>query len=473
MNLGMARYMAGHPAEAVAPLRKAVQLSPGLAPASLFLGASLLDLGRPQEAVPSLQKAVTAMPDNADAREMLARGQLMLSRFSSAAASYRILSELQPQNPKSGYGIAKCYEGLTEELLAALQRQAPDSPVLELLVADLAVTQEKYAAALAIYRRVMAHPPVGGLHEAVADLYERAGKNEWAIAERRKPEPRSPGGCAARPGECEFLRGRFREALAAGTRAATPSGRYWAIRAANRLATDAVAHLETLPPSIGLHLIKAEIAQSRRDYPDAVTEVRAALALAPGDPAIETALAEALLHAHDLKEAIGLLDRLNRNTPGDASLLLILGDALVEDQQSDRAIPFLEQAVKASAARRRRRPCWLAAPTFRRGATRSRCRFFRPPPQPTRTVTCTISLRAPTRPCSARRMPRGRWPYTSESRRSRRSPRPRPRRNRHSRRRNNASDARVRPRGRAQVAPRRLGFVRDGHRSFGSVTVRI
>ena len=135
MNLGMARYMAGHPAEAVAPLRKAVQLSPGLAPASLFLGASLLDLGRPQEAVPSLQKAVTAMPDNADAREMLARGQLMLSRFSSAAASYRTLSELQPQNPKSWYGIAKCYEGLTEELLAALQRQAPDSPVLELLVA--------------------------------------------------------------------------------------------------------------------------------------------------------------------------------------------------------------------------------------------------------------------------------------------------------------------------------------------------
>ena len=78
--------------------------------------------------------------------------------------------------------------------------------------------------------------------------------------------------------------------------------------------------------------------------------MRAALALAPGDPAIETALAEALLHAHDLKEAIGLLDRLNRNTPGDASLLLILGDALVEDQQLDRAIPFLEQAVKASGA---------------------------------------------------------------------------------------------------------------------------
>ena len=350
MNLGMARYMAGHPADALAPLQKATRLKPTLAPASLFLGATLLDLGRPKEAVPSLQKAVTAMPDNADAREMLARGQLMLSRFSSAAASYRALSDLQPDNPKGWYGIAKSYEGLTEELLAALQEQAPNSPLLDLLVADVAVTQDKFGAALAIYRRVLSDPPVGGLHEAVADLYDRAGKSDWALAERRKAEARPPARCAARPGECEFLGGRFREAVAVGTRAATPASRYWAIRAANHLATEAVAHLETLAPSIELHLIKAEIAQSRRQYPDAVKEVRDALALAPGNPAIETALAEALLRAHDLKEAIPLLERLNREHHGDASLLLMLGDALVEEQQLDRAIPVLEQAAKAPDA---------------------------------------------------------------------------------------------------------------------------
>jgi len=347
LNLGMARYMGGHPAEAVAPLRKALQISPSLASASLFLGAALLDLGRPQEAVPALQKAVTAMPSNADAREMLARGQLMLSRFSGAAASYLALTGLQPENPKSWYGIAKSYEGLAEELLAAVQRQSPDSPVLELLVADVAVTQEKFSAALAIYRRVEANPPVGGLHEAIADLYERAGKPDWAATERRKSEVRTPARCAARPGECEFLAGRFREAIAAGTRAATPAGRYWAIRSANRLATEAVAHLETLPPSIELHLIKAEIAQSRGQRPDAVREVRDALALAPGNPVIETALAEALLGAHNLDEALPLLQKLTRASPGDPALLLMFGDGLVERQQLDEAIPVLEAAVKA------------------------------------------------------------------------------------------------------------------------------
>ena len=350
MNLGMARYMAGAPGDAVAPLQKAVQLNPSLAPASLFLGASLLDLGRPKEAVPPLQKAVTAMPDNGDAFEMLARAQLALSRFTSAAASYRRLSSLQPENPTAWYGVVKSYEGLSEEQLAALQQQAPSSLLLELLVADVAVSQEKYAAALAIYRRVLTAPPVGGLHDAVADLYDRAGHSDWAVVERRKAEAHPAARCASRPGECEFLAGHYRDAIAAGMRAATPAGRYWTIRAANRLAIEALAHLETLPPSIELHLVKADIAQSRGQYPDAVQEVREALALAPGNPALETALAEALLHAHDLKTAIPLLERLDRERPGDPSLLLMLGDALVEDQQLDRAIPVLEQANRAPHA---------------------------------------------------------------------------------------------------------------------------
>jgi predicted Zn-dependent protease len=346
LNLGMARYMAGHPAEAVAPLKKAVQLNPAAAPASLFLGASLLDLGQPKEAVALLQKAVTAMPSNGDAREMLARAQLMLSRFQNAAASYRALSRIEPENPKAWYGMAKSYEGLAEQLLATLQQQSPDSPVLELLVADVAVTQDKFPAALAIYRRVLANPPVGGLHDAVADLYDQAGKHEWAATERKKAEARTPARCAARPGECEFLSGKYREAVDAGVRAATPAGRYWAIRGANRLATDAVAHLETLPASIELHLIKAEIAQSRAQYPDAVREVRAAVALAPGNPTIETALAEALLRAHNLEEALPLLERLTASNPDDPGLLLMYGDGLMEHQEFDRAIPFLERAVK-------------------------------------------------------------------------------------------------------------------------------
>ena len=228
MNLGMARYMAGHPADALPPIQKAARLRPALAPASLFLGAALLDLGRAREALLPLQRAVTALPQNADAREMLARAYLERSQFTSASVHYRMLTTMQPVNPKAWYGLARTYEGIAREALGALQRQAPDSSLLELVVADVAVTQEKFGAALAIYRRALDSPtPVGGLHEAVAELYERAGKPEWAAAESRKIRRRSDAGCAARQAECDFLAGRFRESLAAALRSPTAVGRSW------------------------------------------------------------------------------------------------------------------------------------------------------------------------------------------------------------------------------------------------------
>ena len=351
MNLGMALYMAGHPADALPPLQKAVRLSPALAPASLFLGAALLDLGRARDALRPLQHAVTALPQNADAREMLARAYLERSQFTSASVHYRMLTTMQPVNPKAWYGLARTYQSIAEEALGALQRQSLDSSLLELVVADVAVTQEKFGAALAIYRRALdGTTPVGGLHEAVAELYERAGKPEWAAAESRKVSRRSTAECAARQAECDFLAGRFRESLAAALRSPTAVGRYWVIRSANRLATEAVARLETLPPSVELHLIRGELAQSRGRYTESVTEVRAALELSPGSSTIETALAEALLHAHNLDEALPLLERLNREHPADGPLLLMYGDALVQSQQLERAIPILEDAVKAAGA---------------------------------------------------------------------------------------------------------------------------
>ena len=89
------------------------------------------------------------------------------------------------------------------------------------------------------------------------------------------------------------------------------------------MATDAVARLETLPPSVELHLIRAELAQSSGRNTDSVTEIRAALKLSPANPAIEIALAEALLRAHNLDEALPLLERLYRERPDDGSLALI------------------------------------------------------------------------------------------------------------------------------------------------------
>ena len=348
MNLGMARYMAGQADAAIAPLQKAAQLQPSLAPASLFLGASLLQVGRLKEAAAPLQRAVTALPENADAREMLARVKLSLSDFASAATHYRALTELDAQGAKGWYGLSRSYQGIAEEAFAALQRQAPDSPLLELLVAEVAATQDKFPAALRLYRRVLAASPhVGGVHEAVADLYTRAGKPDWAATELQRAPSRTPARCASRQAECLFLEGKYRDALRVARRVQSPVGLYWTIRAANALATESVAHLETLPASVELHLIRAEIAQAQRRPPEAVKEIRAALELEPGDPGIETALAEALVRAGNAAEAVPLLERLAREHGEDPSIAFLYGEALLHAQRIDEAIPALERAVQA------------------------------------------------------------------------------------------------------------------------------
>ena len=94
-------------------------------------------------------------------------------------------------------------------------------------------------------------------------------------------KPRTAASCATRAAECRFLDGKFRESLAAAQQSTGAAARFWAVRAANRLAVEAVGHLETLPSSVELHLIRAEIAQSRNRNPEGVTEIRAALALEP------------------------------------------------------------------------------------------------------------------------------------------------------------------------------------------------
>lgn len=351
MNLGMARYMNGGAADALSPLQKALRLQPGLAPASLFLGAALLDLGRTEEALAPLQRAVKAMPENRDAREMLARASLELARHSDATSHYRALAAADPASPKAWYGLARSYEGLAEQAFNALQAQAPDSPLLPLLLADVLVAQGRYVDALSLYREGMKGPlPVGGLHHAVADLYARAGRPEWAAAELEKVRPATPVECKTRKAECEFLAGRVLQALTAARGSATPAGRYWTVRAANRLATEALAKLEALPPSTELHLIRAEIAQTRGRHTDAVGELRAALALSPGDPSVETALAQSLVLARNFTDALPLLERLVREHPDAAPLQFLHGDALLQSQQLEPAIRGLERAVALDPA---------------------------------------------------------------------------------------------------------------------------
>ena len=296
MNLGMARYMAGHPDQALPVLRKAVRLNASLGAGlalSRRVAARPRAVCRRHGAAPA---AVTLMPKNPDAREMLARSYLGSSRPSKAAPQYRTLTTLQPSNPKAWYGLARSYEGIAEASFVGAPEGVPDSPLLKLIVADIAATQEKYPAALA---STAARSRTASRSEGCTNR-SRTSTSGPARASGPRPscakvKPRTAAYCATGAAECRVSRS------ASSARRCRPRSkstgavaRFWTVRAANRLAVEAVGHLETLPSSAELHLIRAEIAQSRSRNPEGVSEVRAALELEPGNPAIESALAEAL-----------------------------------------------------------------------------------------------------------------------------------------------------------------------------------
>ena len=197
LNLGMALSMAGRPREAVPRLEAALRLRPDLLPASLFLGAARLELGQPARAVEPLQKVVAAQPDNVEARRRLADALWSLERFPPAVQEYRTLSEQAPQDPRAWYGLGRSYEGVARTAREHLQRSAPDSDYVLLLVAQVMVAEGKPANAFRLYREALEkRPGLAEAHEAVARIYEQRGHADWAAVERERargiPAPPRP-----------------------------------------------------------------------------------------------------------------------------------------------------------------------------------------------------------------------------------------------------------------------------------------
>ncbi len=170
-------------------------------------------------------------------------------------------------------------------------------------------------------------------------------RRDWAAAERAKAAAR-PRDCAAKPAECRYLDGKYLDAIAAAEGRADAPSLYWTTRAYNALATEAFATLDTLPPSAEVHVVLASVHRDQGRPTEAVPELKAALALRPGDRAIEEDLASALYESRNLDEALPLLARLTGPAKtARTDLAFFYGDALLRAQQVEAALPYLKAAA--------------------------------------------------------------------------------------------------------------------------------
>ena len=128
---------------------------------------------------------------------------------------------------------------------------------------------------------------------------------------------------------------------------AKPDALFWATKAYNQLAVDAFDQLGKLPDSVEIHALKAEILHGHGQDAEAANEWRAALALAPGDPRLETELAASLFAAHKYDEVMPMLTGMLAREPNAPDLNFMMGESLWRTQQAEKAVPYLTAALKA------------------------------------------------------------------------------------------------------------------------------
>jgi predicted Zn-dependent protease len=348
MNLGMALAMGGHEEEALAPLARAVALKPDLVPARLFLGSSYLALGQPEKAIEPLKRVVAARPADAESRRMLADAYALSGRPANAVAELRKVTELAPRLPGGWYALGHAYNAVTQDALAKFNDQSEDSPWRQLLVSDALLADGRLTDAFALYRTTLERlPSMVSIHDSVARIYEQTGHADWAARERASG-PLSAADCVKRKALCEFRAGRYRSALTAALAGTDLESQYWRARAATELALESFKHLDALPDSRERREVRATQARAERRFTDALVELKAALAFAPGDPALLDDLGTAYYAAREYEQALATLSPLLKAHPDDPRLLVVYGDSLLQLNRVDEALPVLQRASEGN-----------------------------------------------------------------------------------------------------------------------------
>ena len=350
LNLALAQEMAGHPAKAVPLFEEVLKSEPGNVAALTSLATSQLELNQPRLALPPLKKLLALQPANRNARGMLAGALMSIDQLDEAAAQYRKLTSEDESDAKAWYGLGKAYESLGARLLERLSKNAMESPYVAALIAYSRLSQQQYRSAFFFFRQAEQKlPKLRGLHAGLAKIYQETGHADWAAIEEKQEESLPPPSCAANPAECRFVQNRYLESAKAATTNPTAPSLFWGVKSYNQLALEAFSRLGSLPESVELHALKAQILHGHKQDIEAANEWRAALNLAPGNQRLEGELATSLFLAHDYKTAMPLIEKLLQGNGSSADLNFMMGESLLRTEQPDKAVPYLEAALRADS----------------------------------------------------------------------------------------------------------------------------
>ena len=315
---------------------------------SLLLAALVFSaavLSRQSGGLADLERAAAANPSDVQAQRRLAAAYDTAGRRLDAVAAWTRVTGLAPQAPAGWYSLGLAYNAVAQEAARSFEDQPADAAWRQLLTADSLLATGHLTDAFAIYRTVEAQLPLMvSIHDSIAQIYERSGHAAWAARERER-SVLPPDGCVVRKTLCEFRAGRYRSALDLAMAGSDAESRYWRARIARELSRASYAHLDTLADSPERRASRATIARAEDRHQDAVTELTAALKLAPGNPTLAFELATAQYAARSYDLALTTVEPLLRARPDDPRLVKLAGYSLLQLRRIDESLPLLQRVA--------------------------------------------------------------------------------------------------------------------------------
>jgi tetratricopeptide (TPR) repeat protein len=208
LGLGQAYMESRDYGSAIAPLKRALELSPDLLVAHQFLGYALLAQGYATEAIPHLRQA--------GAQEALGIAQIEAGEFPEAIENLRQALAKRPNDPDLLYYLGHASGLLSKQSIDALLAAYPDSARAHQALAENYFVLRQMAQAEKEYKEALRQrPDLPDLHLELGQVY--ANSAQWPKAEDqfRAEAKLQPGNAEAayRLGSALMQQGKIADAL--------------------------------------------------------------------------------------------------------------------------------------------------------------------------------------------------------------------------------------------------------------------
>ncbi len=227
-NLGIALAEEGRVDEAIAYLRRALDLNANQPDVPYNLALALTQAGRLDEAAAYHLRALELDPHHARARRHLAGILLQRGRFDEAIDQFRRLVDMAPEDVNALYNLGSllAQQGKTDEAIAHLGRAVklqPDNVEALNNLGNALDERGRIDEAITHYRRALQYKPDSpATHTNLALALARRGRTREAEEHFRRAIQLKPGDAEAHVDLADFLRqtarpdeaaGEYREAL--------------------------------------------------------------------------------------------------------------------------------------------------------------------------------------------------------------------------------------------------------------------